>query len=242
MAGGMTTTGRGFTRAEVVLGAMAAGGAGTLFEPARLSILLFLIDREIPDTVEGPHFEFLPHRYGPFAPGVPDTLESLRRAGRVRLRQSSGSRTWALTDAGLGAGGAVLERLPVEIRGYVIELARWVRALRFSRLLEAIYHRYPHRYPEMRAEWPELGIGPAPPPVAARGRLRSFPGRTTATFDRTGGGGGDFLAPVRSRSDAEAIAEDWRLVGDDLRNALADFGASTVPPTGSPEEPPESER
>ena len=238
MAGERPTTGPGFTGAEVVLGAMAAGGAGTLFEPARLGILLFLVDREIPETVGGPHFEFRPYRYGPFAPEVANTLEALRRAGRVRLRQNPGYRSWALTDAGLGAGGAVLGRLPVEIRGYVIELARWVRALRFSRLLEAIYYRYP----EMRVECSELGIGPAPPPVEARGRLRSFLGRTTATFDLTGGGGGDFLAQVRSRSDAEALAEDWRVVGDDLRNALADFGASTVPPTGPPEEPPESER
>lgn len=238
MAGERPTTGPGFTGAEVVLGAMAAGGAGTLVEPARLGILLFLIDREIPETVGGPHFEFRPYRYGPFAPEVADTLEALRRAGRVRLRQNPGYRTWALTDAGLGAGGTVLGRLPVEMRGYVIELARWVRALRLSRLLGAIYDRYP----EVRAECPELGIGPESPPERPRGRLRSFLDRMTTALDLTGDDDDELLARIRNRSDAEALAEDWRVVGDHLRTVMADFGASTVPRTRPPEEPPESER
>ena len=238
MAREMPTAGRGFTGDEVVPGTMAAGGAGTLFEPARLGILLFLIDREIPETVGGPHFEFRPYRYGPFAPEVDDTLEALRRAGRVQLRQHPEYRTWALTDAGLGAGGAVLGRLPVERRGYVIELARWVRALRFSRLLGAIYERYP----EMRAECPELGIGPGSPPVRPRGRLRSFLDRMTTALDLTGDDDDELLARIRSRSDAEALAEDWRIVGDDLRTVMADIGASMVPRTRPPEEPPESER
>lgn len=70
-------------RPEVVLLAMAAGGAGTLFEPARIRILLFLIDREIPEPFGGPHFDFRPYDYGPFDGAIYDELDTLS-AGRCR--------------------------------------------------------------------------------------------------------------------------------------------------------------
>lgn len=61
-------------------------------------------------------------------------------------------------------------------------------------------------------------------------------------LDLTGDDDDELLARIRSRSDAEALAEDWRIVGDDLRTVMADFGASTVPLARPPEEPPKSER
>lgn len=238
----MPMGGRGFTRGEVVLAGMAAGGVGTLFEPGRLQILLLVIDREIPAMVGGPHFDFRPDRFGPVAAQVDEALDALREAGRVRLRERPGYATWSLTTAGLDAGGKALRRLPMERRRYVVELARWALALRFSRLLGAIYHRYP----EMRADDPGLGIEPVSPTGRSRGPLRSFLDRMAGAFDLDGSDDDEILARIRGRSDAEALAEDWRLVGDDLRAALAAFGTSTAPinpPINPPAgEPPESRR
>ena len=228
--------GRGFTRGEVVLAGMAAGGVGTLFEPGRLQILLLVIDREIPEMVGGPHFDFRPDRFGPRDPQVDEALDALREAGRVRLRERPGYATWALTAAGLDAGGVALRRLPMEMRRYVVELARWALALRFSRLLGAVCHRYP----EMGAD--DAGPGVEPGSATSRSRLRSFLDRMTGAFDPGGSDDDEILAQIRGRSDAEALAEDWRLVGDDLRAALAAFGTSTAPIQPPPGESPEPGR
>lgn len=234
--------GRGFTRDEVVLAGMAAGGLGTLFEPGRLRVLLLVIDREIPEMVGGPHFDFGPDRFGPRDPQVDEALDALREAGRVRLRERPGYATWALTAAGFDAGGAALRRLPMEMRRYVVELARWALALRFSRLLGAIGHRYP----ELNADDAAPGIEPGSPTLRPGGRLRSFLERMTGAFGGDESDDDEVLARIRGRSDAEALAEDWRLVGDDLRAALAAYGTSTAPitpPIGRPpEEPPDPGR
>ena len=52
-------------RSQVVLAAMAAGGPGAGFFPIQLQKVLFLIDREIHEFVNGPHFHFIPYHYGP---------------------------------------------------------------------------------------------------------------------------------------------------------------------------------
>ena len=51
---------------QVVSGARAAGGPGIIFNPVQIQKLLFLFDREIPEQVGGPHFQFVAYHYGPF--------------------------------------------------------------------------------------------------------------------------------------------------------------------------------
>ena len=72
------------TRAEIVLAAMAAGGRGMSYDGLRMQKLLFLIDAEIPELVEGPHFEFAAYNYGPFDKNVYAVLRDLDRRGQVR--------------------------------------------------------------------------------------------------------------------------------------------------------------
>ena len=66
-------------RSEIVLAAVAAGGSGARFFPVQLQKLLFLIDREIPELVHGPHFRFIPYYYGPFDKGLYVELGRLTR-------------------------------------------------------------------------------------------------------------------------------------------------------------------
>lgn len=206
-------------RSEAVLLAMAAGGAGTLFEPARIRILLFLIDREIPEPFGGPHFDFRPHDYGPFDGAAYDELETLSQCGKVHIADSADRRTYALTEAGLDRGRRCLARLPNDVRQYLGELARWVLSLGFGRLLAAIYRRYPEMAtnsaaPELRRRLPSS---------ARRSDMSPFSEGLGSAFDMTG----TFLTPLPRqtgfRRDAEALRADWSAVGDDLRAAMAEY-------------------
>ena len=213
-----------FDRAEVVLAAMAAGGVGTLFEPVRIQKLLFLIDREIPDAVGGPHFDFRPYHYGPFDRAVYEALDALSEAGQVDIRERPRRRTYSLTASGHDDGRAVLTRLPIAIRRYFIELAKWVLSLSFARLLAAIYHRYP----EMAKNSVVLDVVRRHSQSAFRLPARPFLEGMATAFDLTGGVVEPFPPGLRHRTDAEALAADWRAVGDDLRAAMAEYATGTV--------------
>ena len=52
-------------REAFVLMALASGGE-KIYSPVQVQKLLFLLDDNIPDIVEGPHFAFEPYDYGPF--------------------------------------------------------------------------------------------------------------------------------------------------------------------------------
>ena len=210
-------------RADIVLMAMAAGGRGTLFEPVRIQKFLFLIDREIPKFVGGPHFDFRPYRYGPFDRAVYDELDALNLAGHVDIADGPGRRTYALTRQGLASGAATLQQLPEEVRNYLFALARWVLALSFGRLLAAIYHRFP----EMATKSMALDVADR----FARGGHglpdRPFLDGMSSVFDLTGS-----LLELPSQrggaqGDAAALYEDWRAVGDDLRTAMAEFATNS---------------
>ena len=211
-------------RTEMVLMAMAAAGRGTLFEPVRIQKFLFVMDREIPHLVGGPHFDFRPYRYGPFDRAVYDELDALRRTGEVDIADGSGCRTYALTPRGLTKGTAILERLPAEVRRYLSDLARWVLSLSFGRLLAAIYHRFP----EMATRSVAADVA-----VRFRGDRQRLPDRPflegmASAFDLTGSLLDPRIRAIGPERDAAALADDWRSIGDDLRSAMADFA------TGAP--------
>ena len=202
--------------------AMAAGGQGTLFEPVRIQKLLFLIDREIAPNVGGPHFDFRPYRYGPFDRAVFDELDALNRTGDVEIGAGPDRRVYSLTNAGLGKGSAALERLPEGLRAYLRDLAGWVLSLSFGRLLAAIYRRYPEMAGESVALDVTRRFPEARPPFPNRPLLEGI----TSVFDLDGGSVSLPPRQTGARRDTEALADDWRAVGDDMRAAMADFAVS----------------
>lgn len=210
------------TRSEVVLLALAAGGPGTLFEPARIRTLLFLIDREIPKPFGGPHFDFRPYEYGPFDRAVYDELDALSQRGWVRIADGPDRRTYALTEAGREQGRRGQTRLPSEVRQYSVELARWVLSLGFGRLLAAIYRRYP----EMTANGAAPDANRRFPSSPRRFEMSPLEEGFASAFDLTG----TFLTRPPRRTgfqrDAEALETDWRAVGDDLRAAMAEYATT----------------
>lgn len=219
-------TGHPMQRSDVVLAAMATCRRGTLFEPVRIQKLLFLIDREIPDAVDGPHFRFRPYHYGPFDRMVFVTLEELSAAGQVAIDAAGALRTYSLTTDGLARGSELLQRLPADVREYLTKLARWVLSLRFARLLAAIYHEYP----DMATESVALDTKRRHPKPSLEIPRNPFLAGAASVFDLSGVLGGrptsrDPEPPVMS--DADAMRDAWEAVGDDLYAALADYATDS---------------
>ena len=212
------------TRNQSVLAAMAAGGPRASFDPVQMQKYLFLIDREIPHLVGGPHFRFQPYDYGPFDKNVYTVLDSLAQEDHVLIENTGRFRRYSLTESGLEHGNNVLESLPEPVGRYLIDAARWVRCLSFRQLLTAIYQSYPDMavnsvIPDVTIRDPRLGkLYPTPSFSTGLARAFDFMG----TFDEYQSGWRD------SRHDALAIDDDWAAVGDDLRRAMTSYYGELV--------------
>ena len=207
------------TRNKAVLAAMAAGGPRASFDPVQMQKYFFLIDREIPRWVSGPHFRFQPYDYGPFDKEVYTVLDSLTQEDQIRIDSTGRYRRYSLTDSGLKRGKALLDTLPEPVVRYLIEINRWVRCLSFRQLLAAIYQRYPDMavksvIPDLMSPNPRLGkLFPTSSFYTGLARTFDFMG----TLDEYRPGWRD------SRHDALAINDDWTAVGDDLRAAMTSY-------------------
>jgi uncharacterized protein len=129
-------------REEIVLAALAPGRRH-LFTPVQVQKLMFLIDREIPTHVGGPHFHFEPYHYGPFDGHVYRVLAKLASIGLVTIDESYPPRTYALTPDGLERGLEILNNLRPEVKAFVEQVCAFVRTNSFSSLVSAIYKAYP---------------------------------------------------------------------------------------------------
>lgn len=208
------------TRAEIVLAAMAAGGRGVSYDGLRIQKLLFLIDVEIPDLVEGPHFAFAAYNYGPFDKSLYEVLGELERRGRVTQGHRNGYADYALTPHGSVEGGCLFGALSPEARQFMESAAKWLRLSTFRRILTVIYRKYPEMarntiVPEVRA--PSFR-------AAHRFVLPSFLSGVSRIFDFTGSLDPPIYQEPPEQADARAIRQDWETVGDDLEQALAAFG------------------
>lgn len=131
-------------REEIVLAALAPANGGK-FSPVQVQKLLFLIDRNIPEEVDGPHFDFQPYHYGPFDSNVYQVLEELVEEGDVEVTLPIGQccRSYCLTPQGQEKGDDLLRTLGEVGRQYIIEISNFVRRLPFAQLVSAIYNAYP---------------------------------------------------------------------------------------------------
>lgn len=130
-------------RQEYILAVLSAGGEQAQFSPVQLQKFFFLLDREVPTFVGGPHFNFQPYDYGPFDKTLYHELELMEWQGAINRTGDGRYRRYMLTADGLQRGRAALESLPDELRRYIADLSRWIRSLSFSQLVSEIYRRYP---------------------------------------------------------------------------------------------------
>jgi len=129
-------------RPELVLAAMAPAKGG-LHTPVQVQKLFFLIDRNIPTAVGGPHFEFKPYSYGPFDRAVYEELEGLAAAGMCEIVKHHTWNSYRLTPLGQEQGTRFLASLGDLARSYIQHVSEFVRSHTFVELVSGIYKAYP---------------------------------------------------------------------------------------------------
>jgi hypothetical protein len=129
-------------KASLVLAALKPGG-GFRYSPVQVQKLLFLIDRQIPDLVDGPHFDFQPYHYGPFDRTVYQVLTGLAVRGFVDVDTAAPRRTYSLTPEGLREAERLFAALPLRAQDFITRTSEFVRRLSFAQLVSAIYKAYP---------------------------------------------------------------------------------------------------
>ncbi len=130
------------TKREVVLAALAPA-QGKQHSPVQAQKLLFLLDREVPQLVDGPHFNFEPYNYGPFDKAVYQVLDELDEDELVTIRSGGWQRTYALTPTGQKKGDRLMGELSEEDQDYIRRASVFVLKLNFLQLVSAIYKAYP---------------------------------------------------------------------------------------------------
>ena len=205
-------------RSEVVLAAMAAGGSGARYSPVQLQKLLFLIDREIPEYVGGPHFRFKPYYYGPFDKEVYAEIFALARGRFVNIDTTERYCLFLLTGSGSALGTNILTGLAAPVSRYLGEASEWVRALSFRQLLTAIYSYFPDM--AIHSLLPQFANQPKP---STRLILPSLfnSGKRTENWKETRAETADAWQDMML--DVEAISGDWAFLGADLQRAIEDY-------------------
>lgn len=205
-------------RSEIVLAAMAAGGSEARYSPAQLQKLLFLIDREIPEHVGGPHFRFKPYYYGPFDKEVYAEIFALVRGRIVNVDTTKRYCLFLLTGSGNALGTNILTGLATPVSRYLEEASAWVRALSFRQLLTAIHSCFPDMAGHSRL--PQCANQPK-----SSARFLILPslfnsGKRTENLENMRDETADAWQGMIL--DAEAISGDWAFIGEDLRRAIED--------------------
>ena len=205
-------------REEIVAAAFAAAGHGASFDPIRVQKLLFLIDRVVSERIGGPFFHFQPYNYGPFDRAIYGVIAAMAAGGDVRINTSGAYPRYSLTQAGYRRGKATLATFPIPVADYFGRVARWIRLMPYRPMLAAIYREYP-----------EMAENSVVRHLAARPRgsqKMPFIRGITRAFDLTGTMYRTPDSEVGLQSDADALREAWRAVGDDIEEAMVQFGES----------------
>ena len=209
-------------RSQIVLAGMAAGGREARFDPVQAQKCFFLLDREVPDLVDGPHFDFEPYHYGPFDKAVYEELGALAVRGEVRIDRRKRYCLYLLTDSGYAKGSEILNRLPEPVSRYLTEAARWVLSLTFRQLLSEIYRHYPDMAINSIVRRSALDrpcisfLFPVPSFVSGMARTFDFMGTFAECWPDIDG----------ERLDAMAIHNDWQAVGEDIEAAMQQLRVS----------------
>ena len=132
-----------YSRRRIIVAGMAAGGPGAAYDAVRLQKLFFLVDREIPRLIGGPHFNYKPYHLGPFDEAVYHEVHGLIESGDVSIATTYACPLSILTDAGATSGARILEQLPEGASQYMRKAAKWILTTAFRPMLAGIYRQYP---------------------------------------------------------------------------------------------------
>ncbi|MFB3787354.1 MAG: hypothetical protein ACE15F_13395 [bacterium] len=129
---------------ETVLAGLAAGSKCChTYTPVQVQKMFFLIDKNIPQYIDGPQFDFKPYDYGPFDKEVYSTIEDLAKTGDAIVKFDGRKNLYELTEQGLEKGNAIWNQLPPLVKEYLTNVSEYVRSLSFTELVSSIYQAYP---------------------------------------------------------------------------------------------------
>ena len=123
-------------KSDMLLAALACGTAET-YTPEDVQSLLFLISRQIPETIAPPPFKFTMSERGPFDPCVYGLLEELVQDSFLSILTQGKRRDVTLTPTGETRAAEMLEQLPAPEVEYMQRAARFVVA-KSTRILRHI--------------------------------------------------------------------------------------------------------
>ena len=127
---------------------MLAAAEGEPFTPVQIQKSLFLLGKNLPESVIGKDFyRFEPYDYGPFDRSVYTDASILALERLAGVSTQGPWRQYLATPKGIERAKQIEGSLSPEIAEYIRSLVSWVRCQSFSSLVQAIY-RY---YPEMKA-------------------------------------------------------------------------------------------
>ena len=218
---------------DVLLAAMAAGGGHAKYTPVQIQKLMFVVDREIPSLVGGPHFAFKPDVFGPFDDGVYDVVRNLADRNMIRIESSWDSPIYSLYDNAFELGCSILAQLPVEASRFIQGAAYWICTLSLRQLVMSINSIYPDM--AVNSTVPKR-MGPCANVYAFNFDL--FPDCTRSQaffkgFSRVLDGlveGSDGARKCQTsnfifRSGLPTMGEIWNDVGEDLQGAMQDYAS-----------------
>lgn len=205
------------TRDEIVLAGMAAAGPDSKFNAVQLQKLFFLVDREIPSLIGGPHFDFRPYHYGPFDRAVYDVLDGLLDSSDASADASSRYPLYSLTASGARKGTRILTEMHDSASRYMKEASNWIVATPFQPMLAAIYRQYP----DMARNSVVSHLAKPYPRSTFRYATPSFASGMARVLDLFGTLD-DFETTIDDAElDTLATYNDWRAVGEDIEAAMA---------------------
>lgn len=131
-------------REELVLAALSQAGTQEL-TPVQVQKLFFLLDDQIAEAVDGPHFNHRPYHYGPFDPEVYRAIEAVEALGdaRISIPPHYTARRYSLTPSGVDKGQELFEQLNGAAQSYITDAVQFVKDRSFRQLVSSIYKAYP---------------------------------------------------------------------------------------------------
>ena len=114
-------------KSDILLAALACGNEKT-YTPEDVQSLLFLISRQIPETIAPPPFKFTMSERGPFDPCVYGLLEELVLDSYLSVTPQGKRRDVTLTPAGETRAAEMLDQLPATEVEYMRRALRFVVA------------------------------------------------------------------------------------------------------------------
>lgn len=127
-------------RSDILLAIIAAAN-GKYLSRGHLQKVAFLVSEEFKGKLPGDFYEFDKHNYGPFCHDITDDTDELLYWGWIKAKAG------ADRSADMYSISAQVDfdqlRLTDDMKRYIKDTVAWVADMSFSKLVRAIYLRYP---------------------------------------------------------------------------------------------------